>query len=68
MQDITLNVPKMSCGHCKMAVENAGGSLAGVKSISADLQTKAVEISYDEDAVSLDDIKQALAGAGYPAE
>ncbi len=68
MQEVTLNVPKMSCGHCKMTVENAGGSLGGVKSISADPQTKAVDISYDESAVSLDEIRKALAEAGYPAE
>ena len=68
MQEVTLNVPKMSCGHCKMSVENAGGSLDGVKSINADPQTKAVDISYDESAVSLDEIRKALAEAGYPAE
>ncbi len=68
MQQVTLNAPKMSCGHCKMTVESTGGALAGVVSISADPQTKAVKVSYDESAVTLEEIKQALAAAGYPAE
>ncbi len=68
MQHVALNVPKMSCGHCKMTVESAGGALAGVSSINADPQTKVVEVAYDEGAVTLEEIKQALATAGYPAE
>ena len=68
MQQITLNVPKMSCGHCKMAVETAGRSLAGVASIEADPQTKKVEVAYDESAVSIEDIRKAITEAGYPVE
>jgi copper chaperone len=68
MQQATLNVPKMSCGHCKMAVETAGRSLAGVAAIKADPETKKVEVSYDEGAVSLEDIRKAIADAGYPVE
>lgn len=68
MQHVTLNVPKMSCGHCKMTIEDAGSALPGVKSIVADLETKAVEVSFDENVVALEDIKNALAQAGYPPE
>ncbi len=68
MQQVTLNIPKMSCGHCTMTVEGAGSALAGVSSIKADLGTKLVEVSYDEDTVTLEEIRQALAAAGYPPE
>lgn len=68
MAQVTLRAPKMSCGHCKMAIENAGGALEGVSSISADPDSKNVEITYDEGVVSLDAIRQALAEAGYPAD
>ena len=68
MQQITLTAPKMSCSHCKMAVESAASSLAGVSSISADPDTKKVEVAYDESMVSLDAIKQAITEAGYPVE
>lgn len=68
MEQVTLSAPKMSCGHCKMAVESAGGALDGVSSISADPDSKNVVISYDESVVSLDAIKQAITAAGYPVE
>lgn len=68
MAEITLSAPKMSCGHCKMAVESAGGALEGVNSISADPDSKSVDVSYDESVVSLDAIKQAITAAGYPVE
>jgi len=68
MQQTILTVPKMSCGHCKMAVESATNDLAGVISISADPETKNVDVSYDESQVDLGAIKQAIEKAGYPVE
>lgn len=68
MQHAVLTAPGMSCDHCKMTIENAGGALEGVGSIEADPLTKKVEVSYDESVVSLDEIMKALAGAGYPSE
>ncbi|MHB0914702.1 MAG: copper ion binding protein [Thermoleophilia bacterium] len=68
MTQVTLSAPKMSCNHCKMAVESAAGALEGVSSISADPESKNVDISYDESVVSLDAIKQAITAAGYPVE
>lgn len=67
MQQAVLTAPKMSCGHCKMAVEGAGNALAGVESISADPETKKIDISYDEAKTSLEEIKSAIEQAGYPA-
>lgn len=63
-----LNAPRMSCGHCKMAVENAVGSIAGVSAVTADPETKKVTVDYDEQQVSLEEITGAMAEAGYPAE
>lgn len=68
MKQVILTAPKMSCGHCKMSVEGAAGGLSGVDSVSADPQTKKIEITYDESNVSLDEIKQAIEAAGYPVE
>lgn len=68
MQQITLTAPKMSCGHCKMAIENAGSALAGVSSISADPESKKVDVSYDENVVTLEEIRKAIEAAGYPTD
>ena len=68
MPQVTLTAPKMSCGHCKMAVENSAGALAGVDSVTADPVSKNIDIAYDESQVSLEDIKQAIEQAGYPVD
>lgn len=68
MQQAVLTAPKMSCGHCKMAVESAAGGLGGVSRITADPESKKIEVSWDENVVSLDEIKRVIAEAGYPAE
>ena len=68
MQQAVLKADSMSCGHCTMTVEGAAGALEGVDSVSANLETKEVEVSYDPDVVSLDEIKKAIEEAGYPVE
>lgn len=68
MQHAVLTAPGMSCDHCKMTIESAGGALAGVSAIEADPLTKKVEVDYDEGVISLDEIRNALAKAGYPSE
>lgn len=67
-QQIILTAPKMSCGHCKMAVETAIGGLAGVNAVTADPETKKIEVSYEESIISVDEIRKASAEAGYQAE
>lgn len=68
MQKAVLTSSKISCGHCKMTVENAGNTLEGVDSINADPETKEIEVTYDESRVTLEEIKKAIADAGYPTE
>ncbi len=68
MQQTTLTAPKISCGHCKMAVESAAGQLPGVTSVTADPETKKIELTWDESLVSLEDIRRAIEEAGYPTE
>lgn len=68
MQEVKLTAPKMSCGHCKMAVEAAAGGLTGVESVTADPGSKEIDVTWDENVVSLEEIKKAIAEAGYPAE
>jgi copper chaperone len=48
MTDVTFRVPDMSCGHCKAAVEGELNKLSGVESSNANVETGAVEVSYDE--------------------
>ena len=43
-----------------MTVEKAGGALEGVQSITADPESKKIEVSYDESMISLEEIQQAI--------
>lgn len=68
MKDAVLVSAKISCGHCKMTVESTGNSLEGISSISADPETKKIEVTYDENVITLDEIKLAMEQAGYPTD
>ncbi len=65
MQNITLNVQGMSCGHCVKAVEGSVGQLEGVSQVAVNLAEAKVEISYNESQISLDKIKETIEDQGY---
>ena len=65
MTEKTFNVPDMSCGHCKAAVEGELNKLSGVKEANADIERGTVEVSYDEGTVTTEGLKGAIEEAGY---
>jgi copper chaperone len=65
MTEKTLRVPDMHCGHCKVAVEGELNKLPGVAYSKADVKKGIVEVSYDEGKVSTEELKDAIAEAGY---
>jgi copper ion binding protein len=60
-----LNVPDVSCSHCKMAIEGAVGALEGVLGVEVDVGGKSVAVDFDEDSVSLEAIEDAVRDEGY---
>jgi copper chaperone len=65
MEQVTLQVKGMSCGHCVKAVESNVGELTGVHSVKVNLDEGKVDISFDQAAVSLDQIKEVIDDQGY---
>lgn len=65
MENVTLNVSGMSCGHCVKAVEENVGKLNGVNSVKVDLETSKVEIAFESEKLSLDTIKETIDDQGY---
>ena len=65
MTETRFEVTGMSCGHCKAAVEGELNRLSGVKMANADIERGTVEVSYDEGAVTTEDLKGAIEEAGY---
>ncbi|MDQ2672846.1 MAG: cation transporter [Actinomycetota bacterium] len=65
MIEKTFNVPDMSCGHCKAAVEAALNKRSGVERANADIVKGTVEVSYDEGTVTTEDLLGAIEESGY---
>ncbi|WP_428541422.1 heavy-metal-associated domain-containing protein [Profundibacter sp.] len=59
-----LNVPDMTCGHCKAAVEKAVASVDADAKVAVDLETRTVEIDTNGDMAA---IMAALKEEGYEA-
>ena len=66
MEHITLTAPDISCAHCVMTIKEEVGELPGVASVEANEATKRVEISFDPNRVSLEQIEAVMDEAGYP--
>jgi copper chaperone len=65
MGTTSLHVPGIHCDHCKAAIEGAVGELAGVRSAEVDVAARSVTVDYDEGAVKLEAIKEAIIEQGY---
>jgi copper chaperone CopZ len=65
MEQNTYIVKGMSCAHCKAAIEEEVGRVAGVVSVEADFESKLVVVTgaFDDGAV-----RAAIDEAGYEAE
>lgn len=68
MQNVTLNVQGMSCGHCVNSVEGSVGQLAGVQQVKVNLADANVEVAFDEAQVTLEKIKETIDDQGYDVE
>jgi copper chaperone len=65
MIEARFDVPDMSCGHCKAAVEGELNRLSGVESSNADVEKGTVAVRYDESWVSTEQLKGSIEEAGY---
>jgi copper chaperone len=62
MSPRTYNVPDISCGHCKQAIEGEVNKLDGVAEVVVDIESKTVTV----DGVASDEaIRAAIEEAGY---
>jgi YHS domain-containing protein/copper chaperone CopZ len=66
MTQTTLSVPDITCEHCDRTITYALTPVAGVKRVTVDIPAKQVEVEYDPDRVTLDQIKTILDDEYYP--
>lgn len=67
MQNVTFQVPNISCGHCVHTIQMELGELEGVSMVKASAETKQVTVQYDAPA-SEQKLRDTLAEINYPAE
>lgn len=63
----TLKIANMTCGHCKMKVEQVLNQLPGIREADVDLLEGTCDINAD-DRLNMDALETALSEAGYPVE
>jgi copper chaperone len=66
MQEKTVSVPTISCGHCVNTIQREVSELDGVASVAADQASKQVKISWDPDTTDWVVIENHLKEINYP--
>jgi copper chaperone len=61
----TIPVPEIHCDHCKLSIEGALGSIAGVDDASVDIPARTVTVTYDDASVNRGDLVEAIQQQGY---
>ena len=67
MREEKFDITGMTCSACSARVEKATAKLDGMGSVSVNLLTNSMKVSYDEEKLSMDDIVEAVEKAGYGA-
>lgn len=58
-------VPDMACPGCENRLKTVLGRAEGVVRASADHRSGQVQVRYDPDRVSVDDVRERIRSAGY---
>ena len=69
MENKTVTVPGISCGHCVATIEREVADLAGVSSVKAEQNSREVTISWDPDTTDWVVIEDLMKEINYaPSE
>lgn len=66
-QEITLTVEGMHCQNCVARMTKAFESAKGVKEAKVDLEGKCAAVTYDADALTVEDLKKIVTDTGFTA-
>ncbi|PFL18273.1 MULTISPECIES: copper chaperone CopZ [Bacillus] len=68
MEQLTLQVEGMSCGHCVNSIEGSVKELNGVEQVKVQLAEGTVEVTIDSSVVTLKDIVAVIEDQGYDVQ
>ena len=66
MQEKTVTVPNISCGHCVSTIEREVSEIEGVTAVQGDQSARSVKISWDPDATDWVVIEELMKEINYP--
>ncbi len=66
--ETSLRIPAIHCDGCVATVTRVLQALPSVEVTQADTETKLVRVQFDESAVSVDQIREALDDVGFSAD
>ena len=67
-EETTLKIPAIHCDSCGKTVTRTLEALPSVKVTEVDPATKLARVQFEESAVNLDQIREALDEVGFSAE
>lgn len=65
METIVLKVEGMKCGGCESMVKSSLEAVEGVRDARVSHQAKQVEIDFEPELTSIDQLKEVISGQGY---
>lgn len=57
-----------NCGMCKKRIEGSLSNVKGIHSGDWNVETKVLNVKYDKEVISMDDIKKRIAKAGHDTD
>ena len=67
MKEIILNIEGMHCEGCSSRLTKILNNLDGVSDAKVSLENKKADLEYDEEQISIENIKEAISDAGFEA-
>jgi copper chaperone CopZ len=68
MTSLKLRIPDMHCSACAMKLEGIEDDLPGIFKVRASYHRQSLEVEFDEDQVSEEEILTAVGRLGYTPE
>ena len=63
----TLSIPSMTCAACPITVKKALQNVDGVIEVKVTWEPREAVVTYDDSRVTVQDLTDATANAGYPS-
>ena len=65
VENIALNVKGMSCANCELRIEKQLSKLNGISSVKASFNKEEVQVDYDKNIISQEEIEKAITNLEY---